>query len=153
MRGTRGIEFFAQSFDRKIEPGEGFPYSARDPTSVFVLPQRRRASVEAKIRIECIVRSSTRALRDRRLNSLYRRIIANENIGCAEITNGRGADEMHNRTTFRPISSAKKYSLDGLFTSFQNVLLLSTIRTINNLFALRSCFSFALEYYPSNWMN
>lgn len=115
MWGIQGIEFFAQSFDRKIEPSEGFPYSARDPTSVFVLPQRRRASVEVKIRIEYIVRSSTRALRDRRLNSLYRRIIANENIGCAEITNGRGADEMHNRATFRPISSAKKYSLDGLF--------------------------------------
>jgi len=62
---------------------------------------------EAKIRIECIARSSTRALRDRRLNSLYRRIIANENIGCAGITNGRSADEMHDRATFRPISSAK----------------------------------------------
>lgn len=120
--------------------------------SFFVLPQRRRASVEAKIRIECIVRSSTQALRDRRLNSLYRRIIANENIGCVEITNGRSADEMYDRATFRPISSTKKYSLDGLFTSFQNLLLLSTIQTINNLF-VRCCFSFVLEYYLPNRTN
>lgn len=75
--------------------------------------------MEAKIRIECIVRSSTRALRDRRLNSLYRRIIANENIGCAGITNGRGADEMHDRATFRPISSTKNILWTGFLLRFK----------------------------------
>lgn len=153
MRGVQDVEFGAivRSLNR---PSEGFPYSARDPTSVFCITAATTSKCGGgggKIRIEYIVRSSTRALRDRRLNSLYRRIIANENIGCAGITN-RGADEMHDRATFRPISSTKKYSLSGLFISFRNLLLLLTIRTINNLFA-RYCFSFALEYYPPNWTN
>jgi len=38
-----------------------------------------------KVRIERNARSWTGALGDRRLNSLYRKIIANENIGCAGI--------------------------------------------------------------------
>lgn len=112
-------------------------------TSVFISPQRRR--VRVKIRIECIVCSSTRALRDRRLNSLYRRIIANENIGCAGITNGRGADEMHDPATSRPISSAKKCSLDGFFYR----MLLPTMQTISNLFAYYCPLSFVCrkKYY------
>lgn len=69
---------------------------------------------------ESNARSSTRALRDRRLNSLYRRIIANENIGCAGITNGRGTDEMHDRATFRPISSTKNILRPDFLLRFKN---------------------------------
>lgn len=103
---------------RRILPnrsGERF-HTPCDPTCRFcIVAQRRRASAESQIRIECIARSSTRALRDRRLNSLYRRIIANENIGRAGITNGRSADEMHDRATFPTYFVGKKYSLDGRF--------------------------------------
>lgn len=77
--------------------------------------------MRAKIRIECIVRSSTRALRDRRLNSLYRRIIASENIGCAGITNGRGADEMHDR----------RGDLSTHFIAEKNILWTDSLRRVS----------------------
>lgn len=82
------------------------------------LPQRAR-ECEPKYESNASCAPSTRALRDRRLNSLYRRIIANENIGCAGITNGRGADEMHDQTTFRPISSAKNILWVGFLLYFK----------------------------------
>jgi hypothetical protein len=111
--------------------------------------------VWAKIRIECIVRSSTRALRDRRLNSLYRRIIANENIGCAGITNGRGADEMHDRrATFRPISSAKNIlRMYFLLCVSKRACTPDNINNRRSIYALLLFVFFVTKFHLSNWMN
>lgn len=70
-----------------------------------------------KIRIECNVRSSTEPLRDRRLNSLYRRIIANENIGCAGLQIAAARVKCTIGRPFDPFHSVekKKYSSDLVF--------------------------------------
>lgn len=56
-------------------------YRAGGSNARFYISPSDGAWERSKMRIECIVHSSTPTLCDRRLNPLYRRIIATENIG------------------------------------------------------------------------
>lgn len=107
---------------------------------VFILYRGEDESARergSKIRIERVARSSARALRDRRLNTLYRRIIAYENIGWRP-----GLQMVAARMkctigpTFRPISPwQKKVFLTVFLSSLRNSRLPSAVRVTDKLFA------------------
>lgn len=150
QRDVHGIEFCAIVRSRN-RPGKGFPYPTRDPTSVFTAAPTSKCGGQNTNRMHRALFDTSTSWSSIKF-ALSKNNCEREYWLCRDYKwsrRGRNARSSDLPTYFVD----KKYSLDGFFfTSFENLLVLSTIWTINNLFA-RYCFSFALKYHPSSWTN
>lgn len=133
-----------------VKLSKGFPYPARDPTSVFTAATTSKRGGQNTNRMHRALFDTSTSWSSIKF-ALSKNNCEREYWLCRDYKwsrRGRNARSSDLPTYFVD----KKYSLDGVFTSFQNLLVLSTIRTINNLSA-RDCFSFALKYYSPSWTN